>query len=107
MHLSAVHSAVGGECSAAWHLQEAGKQGTVRIRSEYMDGKHMISVSDDGIVFDVEKVLEEIEQGKRISTGIKNVKFRLEQMINASLIIESSVGNGTTAVVSSVSDAPK
>lgn len=76
---------------------EAG--GTLCLRSYETDTDWMIQVLDDGIGFDYEKVLAEAENGKRDSTGLINLKFRLEKLMGANLQIQSQPGAGTEVTV--------
>lgn len=74
-------------------LVEHGKSGTIRLHTYREKGNIIITVSDDGVGF----VPENYE--KEDSVGIKNVRFRLENMVNGSLEIESVPGEGTTATI--------
>ena len=52
-----------------------------------------ISVTDDGVGFDPE------ETPDRSSVGLKNVRFRLQYLMNGRLELESAPGRGTTITV--------
>lgn len=69
------------------------KSGTITLRTKREGKNVMITITDDGVGF----VPEECD--KEESVGIKNVRFRLENMANGSLMIHSSPGNGTTATI--------
>ena len=81
-------------------LYEKGAEGgTVAIRTrEWNDGVEII-VADDGIGFDPEAIRREILDGKRDSTGLFNLIFRLENMMQATVELRSRPGEGTTAVI--------
>ena len=74
--------------------------GTVTIRS-YDDGKGniVVQVQDDGVGFDFNKVKEEIATGKRDSTGMLNLIFRFEKMLNAKVDVQSTIGVGSTVTI--------
>ena len=74
--------------------------GTVTIRS-YGDGKGniVVQVQDDGVGFDFEKIKSEIASGKRDSTGMLNLIFRFEKMLNAKVDVQSTVGVGSTVTI--------
>lgn len=74
-------------------LIEKGKNGTVRVTSRKDENGVWIEVTDDGTGFD----LKELE--KEDSVGIRNVRYRLEKMTNASMEIESTLGVGTRVVI--------
>lgn len=65
--------------------------GTIKISTEKKGKDHIITVSDNGIGFDMEKVLND----GRAHIGIYNVKERLKSIINAELEIVSFIGMGT------------
>ncbi len=81
-------------------LYEKGDEGgTVVLKTWEDERARMISVRDDGIGFDPEKVRKEIHEGKRDSTGLYNLIFRLENMMNAKVDISSSPGEGTEVMI--------
>ena len=70
--------------------------GTVTIRTVETDTAYEVIVSDNGVGFDPEA------PGKddgRSHVGMENTKKRLMDMCNADIVIESKVGEGTTARV--------
>ena len=69
--------------------------GTVRISSYETEQFYRVTVSDDGIGFDVRKT---IDDGKR-HLGIHNSRYRIREMVGGSLDIESAPGKGTTVTV--------
>ncbi len=74
--------------------------GTVIVRS-YGDGKGniVVQVQDDGVGFDFDKIKAEIASGKRDSTGMLNLIFRFEKMLNAKVDVQSTVGVGSTVTI--------
>lgn len=74
-------------------LVEHGRSGTVRLCTMCSETGIVLIVEDDGAGF----VPEECE--KEDSVGIRNVRYRLESMVNGSLTIESSPGNGTKVTI--------
>lgn len=65
--------------------------GTIKISTEKKGRDHIIIISDNGIGFEMEKVLSD---GKS-HVGIHNVKERLKSIVNADLEIISFIGIGT------------
>ena len=74
-------------------LTRPGRKGNVCLFTHREDGTVIIEVVDDGIGFSP----EELE--KDTSLGIRNIRYRLEHMADARLIIESAPGKGTRAVI--------
>lgn len=69
--------------------------GTVRICSFETDQYYCVTVSDDGIGFDVQK---EPDDGRR-HLGIANTRYRIREMMGGSLDIESTPGKGTIVTI--------
>ena len=69
--------------------------GTVKISTEEDKDFYVIKVSDTGCGFDIAKPKND---GKR-HVGIENVRRRLLNMCQGTLTIESTVGEGTLAVI--------
>ena len=81
-------------------LYEKGPDGgTVTIRTAERSGCVEITVEDDGVGFDIESVRQDVIDGKRDSTGLYNLFFRLETMMQAKVELESRIGEGTKAVI--------
>jgi len=76
---------------------KAGGRVSLRTRSE--KDAWVTTVEDTGIGFDAEKIRTEVNQGKRDSTGLSNISFRLEKVMNAVMEIDSTPGSGTTVTV--------
>ena len=73
--------------------------GTVVIRTEKIKDAVSITIEDDGVGFDIEGYRTEVSSGKRDSTGLKNIMFRLDKMMHAKVDIKSVVGRGTTVTI--------
>jgi len=72
------------------------KGGTVKIITKETDSGYEIVISDDGVGFDVNAPRKE---DGRSHVGMDNTRRRLKEMIGAEVVIESTVGEGTTARV--------
>lgn len=68
--------------------------GTVELHTYREGGNVVITITDDGIGFEPENL------EKEGSVGLKNVRFRLMQMADGQLEIESSPGKGTKVTMS-------
>ena len=62
--------------------------------SHETDTHYCVSVEDDGIGFDTRVLLDE-----RKHVGIRNIRGRLEAMVNGTLQIESTEGVGTKVLI--------
>lgn len=67
--------------------------GTIVLRTREVSGNTVITVEDDGVGFD----MTELE--KERSVGIRNIRFRLEHLVNGTLDIKSEIGKGTTVTI--------
>ena len=76
------------------------KGGTVSIRTETLEKYNLITIKDDGVGFDYQKVRDEVERGERDSIGLDNVIFRLKKQLHANIVIKSEIGVGTEITVS-------
>ena len=74
------------------------KGGTVTISTYKDEEAHYISVKDNGVGFEYNGDSEG-QIGRKDSTGLNNLTFRLEKMLNASTSINSSIEEGTEVVV--------
>ena len=74
-------------------LTMPGKKGSVCLSTRREPTSICISVVDDGVGFDTKKLNE------TDSIGICNIRKRLQYMSDATLTIESTPGQGTTAVI--------
>lgn len=74
-------------------LVEHAKSGTIFLRTEQKRDHIEITVTDNGAGFDTAMLQ------KTDSVGIKNVRYRLETMMNGSVDIQSEQGSGTTVTI--------
>ena len=81
------------ENAIKYGLTKPGKKGSVCVLTRKEKSGIVIEVIDDGVGF------ETSEMEEKNSIGIRNVRYRLGHMINASLKIESTPGKGTRAVI--------
>lgn len=70
--------------------------GTVRVATDETDTAFTVTVTDDGVGFDPAATADD----GRIHVGIANVRGRLAAMCGGTLTLESTPGEGTTAVIS-------
>ena len=75
--------------------EKGSDSGTVKLRTWETVSSWEITVEDDGVGFDPEEVRRQVESGKRDSTGLYNLIFRLENMMGAVVVLESEIGRGT------------
>ena len=68
--------------------------GTVLIRSYETETHFCVAVSDDGVGFDTNLPIDEKKH-----VGLRNIRGRLNAMVNGDLILESKPGVGTKAVI--------
>lgn len=73
--------------------------GVVNICSYRKENDIIIIVEDNGVGFDVEEIEKQVECHERDSTGLQNLIFRFEHLMNATVNIESVVGIGTRVTV--------
>lgn len=69
--------------------------GTIRISTQRKNNIVYVTVQDDGIGFDMEKV----SATDAVHVGIDNVASRLESMCGGSLKVDSKVGKGTIVMI--------
>lgn len=74
-------------------ITKPGRSGSVCVSTRRGDGCILVEVTDDGVGFDA------AELEKSGSIGLRNVRYRLEHMADASLEIKSTPGQGTRAVI--------
>ena len=70
------------------------KGGTVKISSRETDTAYEVIISDDGVGFDTSA--PKADDG-RSHVGMDNTRTRLKEMCGGEVVIESTVGEGTTA----------
>lgn len=68
--------------------------GNVTVSAYENDDEYCVKVSDNGVGFDVNKQLDDKQH-----IGIKNIRERVETMCTGTLVVESVLGCGTTAVI--------
>jgi signal transduction histidine kinase len=56
-------------------------------------------VEDNGIGFDVDEYMARQRTGQGDSTGLENIRFRLEKVMNAHLQVKSTKGIGTVVTL--------
>ena len=78
--------------------ERGSRGGTVTVRTCETEREWIVEVEDDGIGFDVAAFGAGAE-GKKDSTGIENITFRLERIMGASVDIKSVVGVGTKVAI--------
>lgn len=81
-------------------------EGSVTLKSYDSQEAWIVQVIDNGAGFDVKRIFDEVEDGTRDSTGLKNLIFRLKSLMDAQIQIESIIGKGTTVTVL-ISKQPK
>ena len=74
--------------------------GTVIVRTEKTDSGVAVTVTDDGVGFDIQQLQADIDSGKKDSVGLKNSVFRFEKLQKATVNVVSTPGAGTTVTVS-------
>ena len=67
--------------------------GSVKVSTYEKNEKYFIVVEDDGVGFDVDKVIGETH------LGFKNSRERLSHFVNGNLVVESEINKGTKVTV--------
>jgi len=75
------------------------ENGIITIHSFKADNRHIITIKDNGIGFDVEKILKKDDGLPTDHIGILNVKKRIELSLSGTLTIESIIDQGTTITI--------
>ena len=73
--------------------------GTVTVRSREETYAWVVEVEDNGVGFDIAALETDIALGRRDSTGLKNIQFRLNKVMHAKVTIDSRVGVGTKVTI--------
>ena len=68
--------------------------GTILLSTWEEDGNIMISIDDDGVGFE----MKELE--KETSVGLRNIRFRIQQLLQGTLTFKSEINKGTKAIIS-------
>ena len=63
--------------------------GSIKVTSFEKDEKYFVIVEDDGVGFDVNKVIGENH------LGFRNAKQRLKHFVGGNIVVESEIGKGT------------
>ena len=75
-------------------LMKLSKGGTIKVVCYETDNDYCVSVEDDGAGFDTSVLIDE-----RKHVGIRNIRGRLQAMVNGTLEIESVIGEGTKVLI--------
>ena len=73
--------------------------GDVYIRTHESSNEWTVQVQDNGVGFDVNEYFKKQNLGEGESTGLKNIRFRLEKVMGASMDVESEEGTGTMVTI--------
>ena len=71
-------------------LMPLDRGGSVRVASWETPSHYCVSIEDDGVGFDTSILLDE-----RKHIGLRNIRERLEAIVDGSLLVDSTIGNGT------------
>lgn len=71
------------------------KGGTCSLVTREKENTVIVVIKDDGVGFDYNKLVKEIEEGKREAVGLRSVIFRAKQIMGAEVSVDSCVGVGT------------
>ena len=75
-------------------LMKLQKGGTIKVVCYETEESYCVRVEDDGAGFDTNLLLDE-----RAHVGIRNIRGRLQAMVNGTLEIKSSIGVGTKVLI--------
>ena len=70
------------------------KGGMIKVISFETDTHYCVSIEDDGVGFDENKLLDEKDH-----MGISNIRARLKAMVDGDLEIKSTIGVGTRVLI--------
>ena len=73
--------------------------GTVSITTTRDKDCILICVEDNGVGFDYAKTMQEVEDGARDSSGLSNLIFRFDSLMEAEVFVESEIGIGTKVTI--------
>lgn len=71
--------------------------GTITLKTSEEDGIVTITITDDGVGFDVNSI--NTQDDKRSHIGLENVRKRIEQYPDGKLTVESEKGKGTVVTI--------
>ena len=80
--------------------QRGPQGGTVTIRTRERADRWIVEVEDDGVGFDKAELPSGASAGKQDSAGLKNLTFRLDKVMHASVDIHSVKQLGTKVTIS-------
>ena len=75
-------------------LMKLSEGGTIKVVSYETNESYCVLVEDDGVGFDTNVLLDD-----RKHLGIRNIRGRLNAMVNGTLEIESTIGAGTKVLI--------
>ena len=75
------------------------KGGRVILRTRSDSQTWVVQVEDTGVGFDVAKMFREINREGKDSTGLSNIRFRLEKVMGGSMDIQSKEEEGTVVTI--------
>ena len=78
------------------HGVRSREEGLVIVRAWKDKDAHMITITDNGVGFDVKSA----EQSDKSHIGLRNVRERIEKMCGGTLTIRSMIGEGTSVTIS-------
>ncbi len=73
--------------------------GTVNVRTWAERDAWIVQVEDNGVGFDEGELEHRLRTSDSDSSGLKNIRFRLENVLGATLDMASAIGRGTTATI--------
>ena len=76
-------------------ISMTGNKGTIWISTNRVEDEIIVVVEDNGMGFDVKAV--DFDGVNHI--GVKNVKDRVEKLLNGNVVIESKIGEGTRVTI--------
>ncbi len=79
--------------------EKGAKGGKVSVCTAREGNNFLVCVTDNGVGFDFEKTMKEVREGTRDSSGLYNLLYRFERLMNAKVTVESRIGCGTKITV--------
>ena len=74
-------------------LPKGGSGGTITIRSMETENSWKVEIIDNGVGFDVDTIYDENH------SGLRNIKYRAQLLMEADIDIRSKMGKGTHVTV--------
>ena len=75
------------------------KGGTVTLKTEEKEAEWVITVFDTGVGFDAREVSPGLKRKNKDSTGLENLFFRLQKVMDGTIRLQSREGEGTVVTV--------